>query len=148
VLEFPAQKNAPPSEQKMADLPEFRLDIHQPLFFSHWYRLFWPFHGAPRSEHCETVRVHFTCMLSRAVYLEVLLSVSADFFISGLHRFVRRKGEVGHLYSDNATNFIDADQILTESVERWNQKQISDFLPQKEIDWHFNTHILAASGND
>ena len=75
----------------------------------------------------------FTCMVSRAVLLEVLHSLSSDFFTSGLHRFVGRRGGVGHIYSDNTTNFVGANRILRETIKCWNQHQISEFLLQKEI---------------
>jgi len=135
----------------MADLPEFRIDIHQPPVFHTAVDYFGPFMVRQGRITVKRYGCVFTSMVSRAIHIEVLHYLSEDSFISGLRRFVGRKGKAVHLYSDIGTNFVGADRILTESVERWNQKQISEFLPLNEIDWHFNTPwpaILAASGND
>ena len=64
--------------------------------------------------------------------------MSTDSFIAALRRFVSRRGAVGHVYSDNGTNFVGAERELKESIQRWNQHAIGDFLHQREIDWHFN----------
>ena len=90
--------------------------------------------------------VAFTCMVSRAVYLKVLHFITSDSFISALRRFVGRRGGVGHIFSDNGTNFVGGQRVLKELVERWSQKPISDFLLQKEIDWYFNTPIASHFG--
>ena len=88
----------------------------------------------------------FTCMTVRAVHLEVLHTLSTDSFISALRRFVARRGNVGHIYSDNGTNFAVADKVLKESIWKWNQKQITEFLVQKEVDRHFNTPLASHFG--
>ena len=88
----------------------------------------------------------FTCMTVRAVHLEVLHTLSTDSFISALRRFVARRGNVGHIYSDNGTNFVGAEKALKESIRKWNQKQITEFLVQKEVDWYFNTPLASHFG--
>ena len=55
-------------------------------------------------------------MVSRAVHLEVLHSLSADSFISAWRRFIGRKGGVGYVYSVNGTNLAGADRILKQSI--------------------------------
>ena len=44
-----------------------------------------------------------------------------------------------YIYSNNGTNFANVDQELKQSLEEWNESQISDFLIQKAIQWHFNS---------
>lgn len=56
-------------------------------------------------------------------------SLETDVFING---------PPSDTYSDNGTNFVRADQEFKQSLEERNQSQISDFLSQKDIQWHFN----------
>jgi len=51
---------------------------------------------------------------------------------------VSRRGSVGHIYSDNGSNFVGAERELKESIRKWNQHAIGDYLHRREIDWHFN----------
>ena len=89
----------------------------------------------------------FTCMTVRAVHLEVLHSLSTDFFISALRRFINRRGNIGHnMYSDNGSNFVGADRALKEGIKKWNQSQITEFLLQKEIEWSYNTPLASNFG--
>ena len=131
------RRNSLPGVQKMADLPEARMQMHQPVFFHTGVDCFGPFIVKQGRSVVKRYGCIFTCMVSRAVHLEVLHSLTSDSFISALRRFVGRRGGVGHVYSDNGTNFVGGQRVLKETVERWNQNQISDFLLQKEIDWHF-----------
>ena len=95
----------------MADLPEARLLVHQPAFFHAGVDCFGPFMVKQGRSSVKKYGCIFTCMVSRAVHLEVLHSLSSDSFISGLRRFVGRRGGVGHIYADNAANFVWADRI-------------------------------------
>ena len=80
----------------------------------------------------------FTCLVTRAVHLEVAKSLETDSFINALRRFIARRGPPSDIYSDNGTNFVGADRELKQSLEQWNQSQIADYLSQKDIQWHFN----------
>ena len=81
-------------------------------------------------------------MTVRAIYLEVLHSLSTDSFISALRRFIGRRGKIGHLYSDNRSNFVGANRVLKE----WNMGKISNFLLQNEIKWSYNTPLASHFG--
>ena len=83
-------------------------------------------------------------MTVRAVYLEVLHSLSTDSFMPALHRFINRLGNIAHMFSDNGSNFVGADRALKagvgggggggtdgalkERIKQWNQSQIIEFL--------------------
>ena len=55
-----------------------------------------------------------------------------------LCRFMSRRGQILHLYSDNGSNFIGAEQLLCESLHDCNQNQLHTFFLQKDIQWSFN----------
>ncbi|XP_068735334.1 uncharacterized protein [Montipora capricornis] len=80
----------------------------------------------------------FTCLVTRAVHLEVAKSLETDSFINALRRFIARRGPPSDIYSDNGTNFVGGDREFKQSLEEWNQSQISGYLSQKDIQWHFN----------
>ena len=80
----------------------------------------------------------FTCLVTRAVHCEVAKSLGTDSFINELRRFIARRRPPSDIYSDNGTNFVGADRELKQGLEEWNQSQISDYLSQKDIQWHFN----------
>ena len=120
--------------------------MQQPPFFHTDTDCFGPFlvkHGRSAVERYGCI---FTCMTVQAVHLEVPHSLSTYSFILAFRRFISRRGFVGHLYSDNGTNFIGADRVLKESIRLWNKHQISRFLLQKETEWNYNTPLASHFG--
>lgn len=60
----------------------------------------------------------FTCMVSRAVHLDVVVGLHMEEFLAAFSRFTSRKERCLELFSDNATTFIGANnelkRVLTE----------------------------------
>jgi hypothetical protein len=80
----------------------------------------------------------FVCMVIRAVHLELVLSLSTEYFLAALSRFMSRRGQCSQLYSDNGTNFIGANRILqTQFKEYKKNKTINEYLSSRSIVWHF-----------
>ena len=50
----------------------------------------------------------FTCLVTRAVHIEVAHTLEADSFIMALRRMMSRRGKPQMIYSDNGTNFVGA----------------------------------------
>ena len=75
----------------------------------------------------------FTCLTARNVHLEVATDLSADAFVNALRRFLSRRGPVICMYSDNGTNLVGAERMLRDSLKKWNEHQVQEFLLQKEI---------------
>ncbi|XP_018366326.1 PREDICTED: uncharacterized protein LOC108763318 [Trachymyrmex cornetzi] len=80
-------------------------------------------------------------MTIKAVHLEVVSDLSTDGFIAALRRFVARRGLPEHIYSDNGTNFVGANNHLKELYALFNSTEHKDsvfkFATDRRILWHF-----------
>jgi transposase InsO family protein len=77
-------------------------------------------------------------MVTRAVFLELVPSLSTSDFLLALRKFISlyRKPEVIH--SDNGTNFVGAERELREAVdEMYASQAIPDFMKRVSIKWTF-----------
>ena len=88
--------------------------------------------------------VLFTCLSTRAIHLEIVLSNYAEEFLNSFLRFVSLNGTCLHLYSDNATYFQKAKNKLYEERSRVNSK-LGKFS-QVEFTWHFQTPVAGHVG--
>jgi len=83
----------------------------------------------------------FICMSIKAVHLEVVSDLSSNGFLVALRRFVARRGLPAHIYSDNGTNFVGANNQLKEIYAMLNSKEHKDliikFSSERRIAWHF-----------
>ncbi|XP_072041348.1 uncharacterized protein [Amphiura filiformis] len=124
--------------QKMADLPEDRLQPEEPPFT----RVGMDFFGPVEVKHGRSILkrygVVFTCLAIRAVHIEKADSLDTDSCIAAIRRFVARRGQVKIIRSDNGTNIVGAQRELSKEISQWNQKKISDDLLQNNIEWKFN----------
>lgn len=75
----------------------------------------------------------FTCLASRAVYLEIAHSLDTHSCIASL-----RRGVVKYMRSDNGTVLVGAERELREKIQNTNSKVINDHLINKGIEWEFN----------
>ncbi len=84
--------------------------------------------------------VHFVCMATKAIHLDLCSSLSTPDFRATLDRFVARRGCPTDVYSDNGTNFQGArEEIrdLQKFTESEDTKQvITIFSSQHNIKWH------------
>ena len=85
----------------------------------------------------------FTCIVTRAVHLEVVYSLSEEDFIRALTKFSSRRSYPSVMYSDNASNFMSAYKSLRDLS---NSKIVSEFLNNKLISWKFITPRAAWHG--
>ena len=122
----------------MSDLPKERLLCDQPPFTNVGVDCFGPFKVKRGRSDVKRWGVIFTCLVSRAVHIEIADDLSTDSFIMALRRFISRRGQVKIIWSDNGTNFVGAVNELKKNISIWNQSQINTFLLQKEIKWVFN----------
>lgn len=89
----------------------------------------------------------FICMVTKAVHLEPVSSLTTDGFLEALRRFVSRRGLCAHIYSDCGTNFIGAEGELKKHLQSsTTANAIADDLSGKGIQWHFNPPLAPHHG--
>lgn len=132
------RRQSPALQQKMADLPFDRVSPGNPPFTSVGIDCFGPFYVRQKRSTVKRYGVIFTCLVVRAVHIEIAHSLESDSFIQSLRRFIARRGQVKEMRSDNGTNFVGGEKELCDAIGEWNQQKIHEFLLQKNIDWHFN----------
>ena len=131
------RRRVKPQPPLTASLPKDQLQVAPP-FSKVGVDYFGPLMIKHSRKQEKRYRCLFTCLVTRAVHLEVVRSLETDSFINALRKFVARRGPPSDIYSDNGSNFVGADRELKQSLQEWNQSQIADFVSQKEIQWHFN----------
>ena len=80
----------------------------------------------------------FTCLLSRAVHLEMAYSPDTDSFLNAFYRMTSRRGLPQEVMSDNGTNFVGANTELKELISKLDKSKIGKSAANNRIKWHFN----------
>ncbi|XP_075158086.1 uncharacterized protein LOC142231359 [Haematobia irritans] len=82
----------------------------------------------------------FICMVTKAVHLEAVTSMSTESFIAAFRRFTSRRGICTDLYSDCGTNFIGSNKELKILQHRSKQslpEDLCELLSNSGTKWHF-----------
>ncbi|XP_075248397.1 uncharacterized protein LOC142341355 [Convolutriloba macropyga] len=137
---------------KMADLPEFRFpDANKQYpFVNTGMDMFGPFFIEDKREGTQMHYVClFTCLVTRAVHLEVCHDLSTDCLLMTIRRFVSRRGYPDLIVSDNGKNFIGANQAMKLKFKR-SYKPDNEYirlqLAQQNIQWTFNPPLAPHFG--
>jgi hypothetical protein len=77
----------------------------------------------------------FTCCVTRAIHLELVLDMSTMTFIRTLKRFSARRGLPRRMLSDNAKTFKAAAKTIKII---FNHQAVKDYLSQVRVEWSFN----------
>ena len=94
-------------EQFMADLPSYRLQEEPPFSYC-GVEIFGPFHIMERRNTLKHYGVLFTCLVTRAVHIEMTKSIETASFILDLRCSIARRGNVRTIWCDNGRNFVGA----------------------------------------
>jgi len=122
----------------MAPLPAHRLQVSAPPFSNTGIDYFGPFYVTiHRRSHKRWVCL-FTCLVTRAVHLELVHQMDADSFLMAFRRFVSRRGSPAVVYSDNGTNFVAGERELSEGIQRINHEKTGAAMAKSNIEWHFS----------
>ena len=76
----------------------------------------------------------FTCGVTRAIHLEVVENMTSGAFIDAIRRFTSRRSIPRVIYSDNASTFVSASNILTQFFK---QPEVAMELANLRITWKF-----------
>ena len=128
-----------PAIQKMADLPIERLAVHTPAFHHTAVDYFGPLEVAyGRGRSVKRYGALFTCLTTRAVYLDLAKSLSTEDFLLVLRRFLSFYSKPESIHSDNGTNFVGAEKELVAPVGQLNQDPVlAEALKRSAIKWKF-----------
>ena len=117
----------------MANLPKESLMSGEPPFTYVGVDYFVPLVVRQGRSNVKRYGCLFTCLVVRAVHIEVVHSLDTDSFIKVLRRFINTRGCPKTIYSYNGTNFHAGERELRESLNDWNQRSINHFLQQRKI---------------
>ena len=114
--------------QIMADLPKDRFQEAAAPFTYFAVDMFGPFKIKVKQSELKCYGAMFTCLASRAVYIEVSHSVTTDSFIQALRRLTTRRGNVRQICLDNGPNLVGAEQELIHAFNEMDHTKIQGFL--------------------
>ncbi|XP_046856191.1 uncharacterized protein LOC124449302 [Xenia sp. Carnegie-2017] len=83
----------------------------------------------------KTYLVLYACSLTRAVHMELLISLKVAEFVPSLKRLIAKRGRPEIIYSDNATTFKAAEKWLRLAQK---DEKLNLFLTKRKIEWRFN----------
>ena len=89
----------------------------------------------------KTYAAVFICMVTKAVHLEVVIELSTEAFLAALKRLIGRRGLPSDIFCDNATNFVGANNKLSELkaflFKKETKYSIYNFCSNEFINFHF-----------
>lgn len=127
---------------KMADLPRDRLETGPPFTFvgidtfGPWPIVYRKTRGMQRNHNRWAIL--FTCMVSRAVHVELIEELSSPSFINALRRFMAIRGPVKQFRSDRGTNFVGGVKELELDAQFIEKGPVANYLKNNRISWIFN----------
>ncbi len=125
--------NAKPDPPLMANLPQSSFQAFTPPFYNNGVDYFGPLLVKERRSTVKRYGCLFTCLVTRAVHLEIAHSLETDSFIMALRRMMAKRGKPRNIFSDNGSNFVGDERELKGCLDRMNQAKISDTLSQDRI---------------
>jgi hypothetical protein len=129
-----------PAPPEMAPLPYQRIKPFGKAFLYTGVDLFGPFEVTIGRRKEKRWGAIFTCLVVRAVHIEMVYNLTADSFLMVLRNFLNRRGKVIELWSDNATNFTRANKELQTALKEFSDKEeINAQLANNGISWRFIT---------
>ena len=115
-------------------LPEFRTKVDFPFSYV-GVDFAGPLYVKEGAEMRKVYIALYTCAVSRAVHLDLVLDLSADTFLRCFKRFTARFGVPKHITSDNAKTFKSASKSL---ASLFALPEVVNKLSTSSIKWSFN----------
>ena len=82
--------------------------------------------------------VIFTCMVSRAVYVDISLDYSTDAFLQVLRRFTSTRGWPNTIFSDNGSQLVAASKELRDTVKGLDWCVLQRYSVKYNTEWKFS----------
>ncbi|XP_055614820.1 uncharacterized protein LOC129761138 [Toxorhynchites rutilus septentrionalis] len=134
--------NPQKTSQLMGDLPSYRIQP-APTFAYTGVDFAGPFmvKSLTTAKKPLVTKALFICMLTRAIHVELVNDLSTVAFLAALRRFSSRRGLPKKILSDNATNFVGAQNELEELgrlfEDQQQTKKITEYCRNEGIEWSF-----------
>ena len=84
----------------------------------------------------------FVCFATKVAHLELVSDLTSEAFLAALRRFISRRGLPTDISSDNGSNFVGANNTLTDLYAFLSlsstQDSICSYTAQQQITWHFS----------
>lgn len=78
----------------------------------------------------------FTCLVTRAIHMEIAHSLSSQSCVMAIRRFICRRGTPLEIFSDNGTNFQAASKELAQKVQ-CIEMECADIFTDARTRWSF-----------
>ncbi|XP_017475874.1 PREDICTED: uncharacterized protein LOC108366099 [Rhagoletis zephyria] len=130
-------RKAKPLPPKMGSLPEARLAPYTRPFSYVGIDLFGPFLVTIGRRAEKRYGVLFTCMICRAIHVEIAHSLSMNSCVMVVRNFIRRRGTPVHMFSDNGTNFVATEKELREAFRQLDIGALQMQFTCVETKWTF-----------
>ncbi|XP_062538136.1 uncharacterized protein LOC134206436 [Armigeres subalbatus] len=127
---------AQPMVPRMAPLPEERLTPFVRPFSKVGIDYFGPYLIKIGRSLVKRWVVLYTCLVIRAVHLEVAASLSTESCMMALRRFIARRGAPEQVFTDNGTNFVGTERELARQLQNING-ELSESFTNTNTKWNF-----------
>ena len=144
---FKMPKMPPWPKERVTEALPFQytgLDYFGPLFIKD----FSPASNGPCPTYKKVWVCLFTCMVVRAIHLELVEDMSTDQFLLCFRRFISRRGIPRQIISDNATQFKLAKKVLSKfHQESANEcEEVNNYLSKQGIQWRLIVELAPWMG--
>lgn len=130
--------NVCPVPPQMSKLPSARLEGFIGCFHHCGIDLFGPIFVTVKRSREKRWGVVFTCLVVRAVYIDLVPDLTADSLILSIRSCNARRGPIRHIYSDCGTNMKGANNELKQALLELKDDSLQRSCVELEIEWHFN----------
>ncbi|XP_062713237.1 uncharacterized protein LOC134290188 [Aedes albopictus] len=128
---------AQPQPPVMADLPPARLAAYSRPFSYVGIDYFGPIQVVVGRRSEKRWGVLITCLVVRAIHIEIAHSLNTSSCIMALRNFMCRRGTPVELFSDRGTNFIGANRELTEALRFLDEDKLMQEFVTPHTKWTF-----------
>ena len=106
-----------------------------------------PIHIKEKEEREKVWICLFTCVVVRAIHLEVVKNMSSESFLLALRRFIARRGKPELIILDNASQFKTASKAVTAIWKgAVNDVEVYNYCSSNQIEWKFITEFSPWEG--